>query len=214
MGPGRDAVPARAAVRGLPHRPQPRQSRRRLTLGISAGEFSARSFGSDPADLQQVRRFVRDVLIKWGLSAYADNAVTVAGELSANALQHALQYQDSGALAWFGLVRRHQAVICTVADPSPCVPTPQHLPVPSETGRGLHIVAALSTAWGCSRPESTGKTVWARIPTATPLEAEGVEMLCPAQTGNIAPQDTEPEDGSLPAQEPAARHDPAWRPDR
>jgi hypothetical protein len=31
----------------------------------------------------------------------------------------------------------------------------------AETGRGLHVIAALADTWGCTPPSRTGKTVWA-----------------------------------------------------
>lgn len=140
-----------------------------LLMGISAAEFAARSFGADSAGLQHARNFARKVLEEWGLTAYIDDAVIVVGELIANAARHALEpdsHEEPTATAWLGLVRRQQAVICAVADPNPCAPTLQHPGQLSESGRGLQIIAALSASWGCSQPQSTGKMVWARVPTA------------------------------------------------
>ncbi|WP_345570946.1 ATP-binding protein [Streptomyces plumbiresistens] len=137
-------------------------------MGISAAEFAARSFCADPAGLQHARHFARKVLDEWGLTAYIDDAVIVIGELIANAARHALQpdgHDETTATAWLGLVRRQQAVICAVADPSPCAPTLQHPEQLSESGRGLQIIEALSASWGCSQPQASGKMVWARVST-------------------------------------------------
>ncbi|WP_328687756.1 ATP-binding protein [Streptomyces phaeochromogenes] len=139
-----------------------------LLLGISAAEFAARSFSADSSGLQHARRFARNVLDEWGLTPYIDDAVIVVGELIANAARHALEPDSRGetaGTAWLGLVRRQHAVICAVADPSPCAPTRQHLGQLSESGRGLQIIEALTSSWGCSQPQRSGKLVWARVST-------------------------------------------------
>ena len=43
----------------------------------------------------------------------------------------------------------------------------------AETGRGLHIICALSDKWGYTTPSATGKVVWATFtsPLAPPLPA-------------------------------------------
>ena len=139
-----------------------------LRLGISAAEFAARRFSADSSGLRNARRFARNVLDEWGLTACIDDAVIVVGELLANAARHALSSDNPNektSTAWLGLVRRHQAVICAVADPSPCAPEPQQPEQLSESGRGLHIIEAISSSWGSSPPHDSGKTVWARVPT-------------------------------------------------
>jgi anti-sigma regulatory factor (Ser/Thr protein kinase) len=137
-------------------------------MGISAAEFAARKFSPDSAGLQYARHFARNVMDEWGLTAYVEDAVIVVGELIANAARHALEsdsHDETRATAWLGLVRRQQAVICAVADPSPCAPTLLHPGHLSESGRGMQIIEALSASWGCSQPQRSGKMVWARVPT-------------------------------------------------
>jgi anti-sigma regulatory factor (Ser/Thr protein kinase) len=137
-----------------------------LLLGISAAEFSVHRFTADLAGLHHARLFARNVLEEWGLSSCADDAVIVVGELIANAATHALEPEtckDATATAWLGLVRRQQAVICAVADPSSCAPQPQQPEPLSESGRGLGIVEAISSSWGYSPPRGSGKMVWARV---------------------------------------------------
>ena len=48
-----------------------------------------------------------------------------------------------------------------VTDPSKAAPIPQGLSPIAETGRGLHIVCALSDRWGYTVLSDTGKVVWA-----------------------------------------------------
>lgn len=87
-------------------------------------------------------------------------------------MRHALSPGTDAAgrqsTAWIALIRRHRWVICAVADPSSAPPAPREPDGLAETGRGLHIVAALSDGWGHSPPEPAGKTVWARIPATLP----------------------------------------------
>ena len=52
-------------------------------------------------------------------------------------------------------------VLCAVADPSRAVPVPRASTSLAETGRGLHIIRALSDDWGYTAPDRTGKVVWA-----------------------------------------------------
>ncbi|MEY2244858.1 ATP-binding protein [Streptomyces sp. BF23-18] len=137
-----------------------------LLLGISAAEFSVHRFTADSTGLYQARLFARNVLEEWGLSSCVDDAVIVVGELIANAATHALEpetREGATATAWLGLVRRQQAVICAVADPSSCAPQPQRPEPLSESGRGLRIVEAISSSWGYSPPRRSGKMVWARV---------------------------------------------------
>jgi anti-sigma regulatory factor (Ser/Thr protein kinase) len=162
-----ESVEPPAFARGLPA--QPEEGDWGLLMGISAAEFAARKFSADSAGLQGARRFARNVMDEWGLSACVEDAVIVIGELVANAAQHALESDsrdETRATAWLGLVRRQQAVICAVADPSPCAPTLQDPGDLSESGRGMQIIEALSASWGYSHPQPAGKMVWARVPTS------------------------------------------------
>ena len=64
-------------------------------------------------------------------------------------------------------------MLCAVADPgkaAPALRTPGSL---AESGRGLHIICALSDQWGCTTPDDAGKVVWAlfRPRLAPPLPA-------------------------------------------
>jgi anti-sigma regulatory factor (Ser/Thr protein kinase) len=135
-----------------------------LALGISAAGFAARAFTCEPGSLESIRRFARDTISDWGLTAFADDMTTVVGELTANAVRHALPAcGEADTKAWLGMVRTGGAVVCTVVDPSPSPPTRQDPDYLAETGRGLLIVDALTSQWGYSEPDPSGKTVWARI---------------------------------------------------
>ncbi|WP_328512890.1 ATP-binding protein [Streptomyces mirabilis] len=135
-----------------------------LALGISAAGFAARAFTCEASSLENIRRFVRDTISDWGLALFVDDMTTVAGELTANAVRHALPAcGEADTKAWLGMVRTGGAVVCAVVDPSPAPPSRQYPDHLAETGRGLLIVDALTSQWGYSEPDPSGKTVWARI---------------------------------------------------
>jgi hypothetical protein len=52
-------------------------------------------------------------------------------------------------------------VLCAVADPGTTRPRLKEPDYFAESGRGLHVIDALSDAWGCTAPGAGGKTVWA-----------------------------------------------------
>ena len=60
-----------------------------------------------------------------------------------------------------GLVQPGQFVLVAVADPSPRPPEPKDPDYLAESGRGLHVISALSDRWGWTVPAATGKVVWA-----------------------------------------------------
>ncbi len=52
-------------------------------------------------------------------------------------------------------------MLCAVADPSPRPPQPKEPDYLAESGRGLHVIDALSDRWGSTVPTDAGKVVWA-----------------------------------------------------
>ena len=88
----------------------------------------------------------------------------VVSELMTNALQHALP--GSGDTRprrpiRLGLLQPGPCVLCAVADPGKTAPAPRAPGSLDETGRGLHLICALSDQWGYTTPSQTGKVVWA-----------------------------------------------------
>jgi hypothetical protein len=136
-------------------------------LQFRADGFAALRFDATPGSVTRTRSFLRSTLTRWRLPDLVDDATSIAAELVANAVTHALQPPAPPALvaptAWIALLRTEHAVVCAVADPSP-VPPAMSDPGPfAESGRGLRIVAELSQTWGHSPPEPAGKTVWAQL---------------------------------------------------
>jgi anti-sigma regulatory factor (Ser/Thr protein kinase) len=99
------------------------------------------------------------------LGDLADDAELVVTELLANAVRHAWPDRDEGssdaaALALW-LLRDTNGFMCAVTDPSDSAPAWRQPENSCETGRGLHVIHALSDHWGWSAMSDHGKAVWA-----------------------------------------------------
>jgi hypothetical protein len=143
---GEDAIrrirEAHTSVLGQPCRTDPLQVRR--------------SFGRDAGTPAAVRRFVTTTLRDWTADDHVDDVVLVADELVTNALVHACSDVDVTLTYDSGSIR------VAVADSSIVAPRPADRGAAATSGRGLHIVDILSSAWG-HHPSGTGKVVWARF---------------------------------------------------
>ncbi|AXK35860.1 ATP-binding protein [Streptomyces armeniacus] len=120
--------------------------------------FRIRLAGIDAAlPVSAARHYVRTTLESWHISAAGiDDAVLVAGELVTNALIHV------GGDITLTLSTPGDNVLIEVQDAQP---GQVHAPPPelcAESGRGLHIVAALATDHGC-RPGPHAKVMWAQM---------------------------------------------------
>jgi DNA-binding NarL/FixJ family response regulator len=114
-----------------------------------------------PQDLRSVRearRFLRETLAGWDLSALEDASQIVVSELVTNAITHA---RSSCRLQ---LSRRGTTVRVEVVDGGVGTPDPRPPTITGEHGRGMHIVAALAVAWGTEILDTGGKVVWAELP--------------------------------------------------
>lgn len=119
------------------------------------GERIERSLPPVGSAASVARCFVRATFTEWGRPELVDDAVLVTAELFNNALMHApsTQYvlavdRSAGVFRiemWDSSERRPEK-----RDPAAC----------AETGRGLHLIEALSIAWG-SHVVASGKCVWA-----------------------------------------------------
>lgn len=105
---------------------------------------------------RQARAFADTQLAAWGLEDVSDAVQLIASELVTNALHH------GGGTADISLSRRPGVVRVEVRDNGPGEPRLLDVPADSESGRGLAIVAQLSSAWGVDH-RGDGKTVWAEI---------------------------------------------------
>ncbi|MFF2651545.1 ATP-binding protein [Streptomyces sp. NPDC058045] len=132
-------------------------------LGTFRQQLSATSRGARLARLLTVRQ-----LELWGLpydGETSEAAALVVAELAANAVCHGRVAGRDFALC---LTLGEGTLRIEVEDArGECVPVPRTDPAAdSETGRGLLLVEALSTAWGTGSRNGPGKTVWAELPAA------------------------------------------------
>ena len=106
----------------------------------------------------EARRYVRSALEAMGREDLEDSALLGVSELVTNAAIHArtqvvvrLERSDDGEIR-----------VC-VRDSSVAVPQQRHYDVDATTGRGLRLVASVSTGWGVDVVDDAagrGKIVW------------------------------------------------------
>jgi anti-sigma regulatory factor (Ser/Thr protein kinase) len=103
------------------------------------------------------RGFVADLLAQWELPDLIPAVELLASELVANAVRHVTGPCALELTAYDGVLQ------IAVADAGHGMPDLQELGEMNESGRGLHIVSAFSTAWGVDRLDDGGKLVWAEL---------------------------------------------------
>ncbi|MEV0112866.1 SpoIIE family protein phosphatase [Streptomyces sp. NPDC050844] len=108
---------------------------------------------ADPAAVADVREATARQLDVWGLTDLAFTTELVLSELVTNAITYA------GGPVEVRLIRAGH-LICEVSDPSATQPRMRRALLTDEGGRGLYLVAQLTTRWGC-RYTRQGKTIWA-----------------------------------------------------
>lgn len=101
------------------------------------------------------RNLLTQLIGRWDGEDFVDLAAVLMTELVANAIRHV-----PGPCA-VELSRRGDALRMAVIDSGQGMP---ELRVPSDlSGRGMHIIASLSTAWGVDRLDDGSKVVWAEL---------------------------------------------------
>jgi anti-sigma regulatory factor (Ser/Thr protein kinase) len=121
-------------------------------------------FAPEPAAARRARRLTRDTLERWDLAHLADDAETIASELTSNALAAATGPRGTLPAILFAIHRRPGEVRIIVWDNGPGRPRPAAPGPDAESGRGLAIVATLSRHWGWwPTPVSGGKVVWSAL---------------------------------------------------
>ena len=149
--------------------------------------LAMRTPGTGTRSVGPARDFCLSTMRRWGVTDRGDDVAVVVSELLTNALRHAVPQASppggtlpagtlpagtlpagtpggAGRGRWpvrLGLVQPGQFVLCAVADPSPRLPEPKDPDYLAESGRGLHVISALSDRWGWTAPTETGKVVWA-----------------------------------------------------
>ena len=106
------------------------------------------------------RHVTKATLARWSLGEFYDDASVVVSELVTNAIRYGLS-PGAGSLLRLVLVRYERQLVCMVTDPTDTAPKMQEPDWVAETGRGLHIIEAMSRAWGWTPLLGGGKAVWA-----------------------------------------------------
>ncbi|MFF8691939.1 SpoIIE family protein phosphatase [Streptomyces sp. NPDC015144] len=126
------------------------------THAVPAGNTAAWPVEADPVAVARVRQDAARQLRAWGLEELVFTTELVLSELVTNAIRHA------GGPVEVRLIRAKQ-LTCEVSDPSATQPRMRRALLTDEGGRGLYLVAQLTTRWG-SRYTRRGKTIWAEQP--------------------------------------------------
>ena len=111
----------------------------------------------DATSVSVARRFIREKLEQWGLEPLLDDTLLVTSELATNAITHA------GSGCRIRLSLSDSTLRIDVVDTGAGTPEPQPESQTEEHGRGLHLVDALTTAWGLEMVPGEGKLVWAEL---------------------------------------------------
>jgi anti-sigma regulatory factor (Ser/Thr protein kinase) len=108
------------------------------------------------------RNVTKVTLTEWSLDRLYEDAAVIVSELATNAIRHGLG-PDPGETLRLVLIRYRNHFVCMVTDPAdepPSLQEPDHI---AESGRGLHIIEAMSRAWGWAPLPGGGKAVWAAL---------------------------------------------------
>ncbi|MGW1723533.1 SpoIIE family protein phosphatase [Streptomyces sp. NPDC002306] len=161
----------RAILKGLGDQPTRDDTALLLarTRAVPTENTARWDFPADPAVVADAREATTRQLAAWGVDELAFSTELVVSELVTNAVRHAC-----------GPVRLRlicdDVLVCEVTDPSNTQPRLRRARMTDEGGRGLFLVAQLTTRWGC-RYGQHGKTIWAEQPLTEPDEAPGLAAV-------------------------------------
>ena len=107
-----------------------------------------------PAAAAEARRQVRAAICAWDIPVDPDVAILLTSELVTNAIRH-----EPGDTVMLAITCSCDQLRVDVYDTSGSWPVLVDAPADAETGRGLMLVATLSTEWGFYRTPA-GKAVY------------------------------------------------------
>ncbi|MDP9433847.1 MAG: ATP-binding protein [Actinomycetota bacterium] len=121
----------------------------------------------EPAAVGRARRALAPCLVAWGLPApLRDDLLLVLSELVTNAVRHALDDRDLALT----VVCLDDELVVTVRDHVPALPVQRRAAPDAESGRGMTLVAAVSSRWWVERTPG-GKCVSVALTRRTADEA-------------------------------------------
>ena len=106
---------------------------------------------------------------EWGMAVFGDDTELIVSELTTNALMASDATGEHPPVIRLWLLSDTSRLIIVVWDSSPRPPALTETLTTAEHGRGLQIVAAVSSDWGWyGRTDIGGKCVWAEIKKSPP----------------------------------------------
>jgi DNA-binding NarL/FixJ family response regulator len=127
------------------------------TVGRQRTGLRSLHLPADVSSAREARTFTRSVLEEWQVSEVLDDALLVVSEMVTNAVTHANSDCEL-RLALSPVVVRVEVIDRGGGTPDPMPPSSTR-----NSGRGLHLIAALTAAWGVEPEAEGGKTVWAEL---------------------------------------------------
>jgi serine/threonine-protein kinase RsbW len=124
------------------------------------------SWANNPKCVRLARSQLQNYLRYWRAEHMADMGTLLLSELLTNSVRHAASPRGHDIETLFELTDSELRV--EVSDASNRLPVMHHPGESDEEGRGLHLVAALSSRWGVAPRKvngeyAIGKTVWLEI---------------------------------------------------
>jgi CheY-like chemotaxis protein len=127
------------------------------TVGKQRTGQSSLRLGMDRTSAREARAFTNSTLAGWGVGDIVDDILLVVTELVNNAVTHALTECEL-RLSVSPLSLRIEVIDGGGGTPDPLPPSATR-----NHGRGLHLIDALTAAWGFEPIASGGKMVWAEL---------------------------------------------------
>lgn len=123
------------------------------TRALDAGQVRVWDLAADVEMVAEARRLALSQLEAWGLEETAFVTELVVSELVTNAIRYGAEPIQLRLI-------HDRTLICEVSDGNSTSPHLRRARTFDEGGRGLLLVAQLTTSWG-TRHTATGKTIWA-----------------------------------------------------
>ena len=137
---------------------------------------SSLELGALPTAVPCARLHARHLLWEWGLNSLAADTELLVSELVTNAVKATAEQQQAAIRLQLSSDSTRVRVEVWDADPRPPVPKDGIPDLDEEGGRGLFLVAALSSRWDWYRTrEPSGKIVWCELAADLTEPAAGAQ---------------------------------------
>lgn len=143
-----------------------------LRTGADAHCQSTLELAPLPTAVACARLHAVHVLHEWGLRELADDTALIVSELITNAVDASAVLPERPPVT-LRLLATEAGLMIEAWDQSPSDLQPRAVGDDAESGRGLTVVAALSTRWGCERTGYRRKVVWAELIRGGPVQKRG-----------------------------------------